>query len=157
VFPTDSQNFLSQQPEVQHWLLTRPVDSCELYNALCYLLPFIADADPAFAKLALDPDTWRRIVLSDPHITQEDRTTRLERIDGHFAHALNNALLHVLGSLANNHFLLIDDYLEHIRLRGGYTHLMPQYLFAVLFDKVAMLRGLCQDGFWTTPRIKCSQ
>ena len=53
--------------------------------------------------------------------------------------------LHALGGLANNHFLHIRDFLDHALLRGGYTHLMPHYLFAVLFEKVRVLRRLSQE------------
>ena len=55
-----------------------------------------------------------------------------------FGHILNNALLHVLGALANNNFMMIDDLLDHPFLVGGYSHLTPSYLFAVLFEKVAI-------------------
>jgi hypothetical protein len=55
---------------------------------------------------------------------------------------LNNALLHVLGVLANNHFEVIADLLDHPNLVGAYTRLMPYYLFAVLFEKVKILRAL---------------
>jgi hypothetical protein len=39
-------------------------------------------------------------------------------------------------------------------LRGGYTHLMPHYLFALLFEKVRALRGLSQEwpGLWDGQR-----
>jgi len=140
--PMNPEKFQARLPQVQSWLLSLPVDSLELCNALCYILPFVADADPAFAKLTLDPDTWRTLTLNNPDITEDERKTRLQMIEGYFAHVLNNALLHVFGSLANNHFLLIADYLDHPRLRGGYCHLKPHYLFAVLFEKVAILRAL---------------
>ena len=58
--------------------MSLPVDSTELANALCMALPFIADADPAFAKLALDPETWRSLVLTDRDITEEQRAKRLK-------------------------------------------------------------------------------
>jgi len=140
--PTNPERFLSCLFQVQNWLMSLPAGSAELCNVLCSILPFVADADPAFAKLALDPDTWRTLTLNNPDITEDERVTRLRMIDGYFARGLNNALLHVLGSLANNHFLLIADYLDHPRLRGDYCHLMPHYLFAVLFEKVAILRKL---------------
>jgi hypothetical protein len=133
-------------PEVRPWLMRLPVDSCELANALCMALPFIADSDPAFAKLALDPETWRGIVQADPNISEEDRAQRLTFIGGlAFAHWLNNSLLHVLGALANNNFLMIDDLLDHPFLVGAYSHLTPSYLFAVLFEKVAILRQLSEE------------
>jgi hypothetical protein len=55
---------------------------------------------------------------------------------------LNNSLLHVLAALANNHFEMIADLLDHPSLVGGYTGLMPHYLFAVLFEKVTVLHAL---------------
>ena len=140
--PVVPERFQTRLPEVQSWLMSLPLDSPELCNALCYILPFIADVDPRFAKLALDADTWRTLTLNDPNTTANERETRLRMIDGCFAHILNNALLHVLGALANNHFPLIADYLNHPRLRGGYCHLKPRYLFTVLFEKIAMLREL---------------
>jgi hypothetical protein len=134
--------------EIHSWLMRLPVDSTELANALCMVLPFIADADPSFAKLALDPATWRNVVHNDGDITEEQRAKRLKIVEGPwFAHVLNNAILHVLGSLANNHFLLIEDLLDHPHLVGGYTHLMPHYLFAVLFEKVAIVREFAQEGW----------
>jgi hypothetical protein len=135
--------------EIRRWLMSLPVDSTELANALCALLPFVADADPGFAKLALDPETWRNLVLANRNVNAEHRMKHLQLVGGQwFGHVLNNALLHVFGALANNHFLLIADYLDHPFLRGGYTHLMPHYLFAVLFDKVTILRQLAQEGSW---------
>jgi hypothetical protein len=89
-------------------------------------LPFVADADPAFAKKALDLSTWKNVTPW-------------------FEHVANNALLHVLGALANNHFMLIRDYLDHPCLYGNYTHLMPHYLFAVLFQKVSVLRQIAAE------------
>ena len=59
---------------------------------------------------------------------------------------LNNALLHVLGALANNHFMAIRDLLDHPNLIGSYTGLMPHYLFAVLFHKVKTIRNLAGVG-----------
>jgi hypothetical protein len=132
--------------EVRRWLMGLPVDSPELANALCMVLPFVADADPAFAKLALDPETWRNVVLNDQDIAEEERAKRLGVVEGPwFGHVLNNALLHVLGALANNHFRMIEDFLDHPFLIGGYSHLTPSYLLAVLFEKVAILRQLCEE------------
>jgi hypothetical protein len=133
-------------PKVRQWLMNLPVDSPELANALCMALPFVADADPGFAKLALDPETWRGVVQADRDITEEQRTKRVKCLDGPwFAHVLNNALLHVLGGLASNHFMMIEEFLDHPNLVGGYTHLMPHYLFAVLFEKVAILRRISEE------------
>jgi hypothetical protein len=40
----------------------------------------------------------------------------------------------------------IRDFLDHPNLRGRYTHLMPHYLFAVLVEKVATLRGMAVES-----------
>ena len=119
-----------------------PVEDCALWNALCMVLPWIADVDPGFARMALDKDTWRTLTVTNHALTAKERDERLRLIDGHFGHILNNALLHVLGVLANNQFLEIRHYLNHPNLRGGYTYHMPYYLFTVLFEKAAVLREL---------------
>jgi hypothetical protein len=65
-------------------------------------------------------------------------------VDGYLRHVLNSALLHILGAVANNHFEVIADLLDHPNLVGGYTPLMPHYLFAVLFEKVEVPRALAR-------------
>lgn len=123
-----------------------PVDNCGLFNALCMVVPLIADIDPAFAKLALDPETWRSVVMADATLSDHAKQERQKTIDqGFLRHVLNNALLHVLGALANNHFLSIREYLDHPCLFGGYTYLMPDYLFGVLLEKVRILRQLATE------------
>jgi hypothetical protein len=122
----NENDFWAALPEIKAWLLSLDAKNTALMNALCMVLPFIADVDPPFARKALDLDTW-------------------QDVNGFFRHVVNNALLHVLGALANNHFTLIRDYLEHPCLYGGYTWLMPHYLFAVLFQKVSILRQLTSD------------
>ena len=134
-------------PEVKRWFLSLPVDGSVLFNALSYVLTPVADLDPAFVKLALDPDTWRSIVRTDPTLDEPARLQRLRAIDhGHLPHAINNALLHVLAALANNHFGAIADFvvLDHPCLSGAYTGLIPHYLFAVLLEKVKTLRSLAR-------------
>jgi hypothetical protein len=134
-------------PEIRRWLMGLPVDSTELSNALCLVLPLVADADPGFAKLALDPKMWHSVILADRDITEQQRTERLKIVEGPwFAHILNNSLLHVLGSIANNHVRAIEDFFDHPNLVGGYTHLMPHYVFAVLFQKVETLRQMSRKG-----------
>lgn len=142
---------LSNVSEVQRWLMNLPVDSCELANGLCMVLPLIADADPAFAKMALDPETWRNVLMGDRDISEDERAKRLKFVGGlAFAHWLNNSVLHTLGAIANNNFLTIDDFLDHPFLIGGYSHLTPSYLLAVLLEKVAILRQLSEERpeFW---------
>jgi hypothetical protein len=117
--------FWAAIPEIEAWLLSLDPMDGRLWNPLCMVLPFVADFDPTFAKKALDLNTW-----GETHPW--------------FKHVVNNALLHVLASLANNHFMLIRDYLDHPCLMGRYTRLIPHYIFAVLFHKVSTLRQLVQ-------------
>ena len=132
-------------PEVKRWFLALPVDGSVLFNALSFVLAPVSDLDPAFAKLALDLDTWRSIVRTDQTLDEATRSRRLRAIDsGHLPHAINNALLHVLAALANNHFGVIADFLDHPCLSGAYTGLIPHYLFAVLLEKVKTLRSLAR-------------
>jgi hypothetical protein len=145
-FPSLDPTAFENLSKLQCWLMSLPVDSTELANALCMVLPLVADADPAIVKFALDTETWRNILLAGRDNTVEEQPKRLKWIDGlGFAHWLNNSLLHVLGALANNHFMLIEDFLDQPFLIGGYTHLMPHYLFAVLFEKVAILQTLSTE------------
>ncbi len=132
-------------PEVKQWFLALPPDGSVLFNALSYVLTPVSDHDPAFVKLALDPDTWRSIVRTDQTLDESARLQRLQAIDhGHLPHAINNALLHVLAALANNHFGVIADFLDHPCLSGAYSGLIPHYLFAVLLEKVKVLRSLAR-------------
>jgi len=132
-------------PEVKRWFLALPADGSVLFNALSVVLAPVSDLDPAFAKLALDLDTWRSIVRTDQTLDEATRSQRLRAIDsGHLPHAINNALLHVLAALANNHFGVIADFLDHPCLSGAYTGLIPHYLFAVLLEKVKTLRSLAR-------------
>jgi len=138
------ENLPARLPEVRRWLMGLPVN-WNVINVLCNVLPFIADVDPAFARLALEPETWRNIVLANRAITEEQRREQLEEIDGpSFAGGFNGALRNVLAALANNHFTAIEDFLDHPFLVGDDTDLMPHFIFAVLFQKVAILRQLAQ-------------
>ncbi len=60
-------------------------------------------------------------------------------------HGFNNALLHVIGSLANNQFDEIESFLNHPARIGGYTRLMPRYLVAVLHQKFRVLKELQRE------------
>ena len=123
-------------PEVKRWFLALSVDDSVLFNALSFVLAPVSDLDPAFAKLALDLDTWRSIVRTDQTLDEATRSQRLEAIDsGHLPHAINNALLHVLAALANNHFEVIADFLDHPCLSGAYTGLIPHYRLPIATEK----------------------
>ncbi len=130
-------------PQFKDWLMQIPPHSNQFYHSLCSGLPYIAYFDPAFAKLALDRTTWETIVERDPNMPAERRLHLLERFDGRmFRNVLNNALLHVFAALAGNHFFTIGELLDHPCIQGGYTHLMPYYLFAILLGKTRVLLRL---------------
>ena len=61
-------------PEVKRWFLALPVDGSILFNALSFVLAPVSDLDPAFAKLALDLDTWRSIVRTDQTLDEATRS-----------------------------------------------------------------------------------
>ncbi len=134
-------------PEARRWIMSRPVDGSDLWHLITVGLVPIADQDPAFAKLALDPETWRAVVLADRGIDEEIKVRGLAMVDGVFRRVLNNALLHVIGALACNHFESILGLLDHPDLPGGsYTTMMPHYLFAVLYEKVRVLHEMIRAG-----------
>ena len=84
---------------------------------------------------------------SNAAVSEEQRQKWFGQIEhGFFQHAVNNALLHVFAALGNNHFVQIGDYLDHPCLYGRYIDLMPHYLFALLFQKVSILRQLVSNG-----------
>jgi hypothetical protein len=144
----DSQDnlhrLIAQLPRVQKWLMNIDVDNkFQWYNSLCYIVPIIADADPSFARFALDGESWEATIRGNAELSDEQKGQRLESLkDRYFGHVLNNTLLHTFGALANNHFMQIRQWLDHPNLYGVYTDLMPRYLFAVLFQKVRVLRQL---------------
>jgi hypothetical protein len=97
--PTDAVEELCRNlPEAGRWIMSQQPDGSALWHLLTVGLVPVADLDPAFAALALDPETWRGIVLGDREIDEETRGRRLKMVDGYFRRVLNNALLHVMGS-----------------------------------------------------------
>jgi hypothetical protein len=142
-----AEEVLAALPEVKRWMLSLPPE-CQLMNVLCQLLPVIADADPRFVKKALDLRTWRWQVMANTTASEEERREWLNGIDGHgvFRCGVNNALLHNIAALGNNHFMAIRHFLKHPCIPGGYTGLIPHYLFALLFQKVSILRQIAAGG-----------
>jgi hypothetical protein len=136
----DRDALIAQLPD---WFLALAVDDTLLWNALSSTLPMLVDPKPQFVRRLLDPETWRDVVRGRPGLTEEDRAGNLECIDGAwFGHTLNNALLYVLGTVANNRHGLLPEFPDHPNLSGRYTHLMPHYLLGVLLAKVLALRTL---------------
>lgn len=127
-------------------LLEIPVDNSALWNALCLTAPILADADPAVLRRLLDPETYRKIVQADRDVPPETHQERLRILGKWFGHVLNNALLHGIAGLANNHFGEISGLLGHPDLMGRYTDLMAHYSLAVLFEKVSVLHELARGG-----------
>ena len=64
--------------ETRRWIMSQPLESSNLWHLLTVGLVPIADLDPAFAKLALDPETWRSMVIGDVEIEEEakERSSR---------------------------------------------------------------------------------
>lgn len=135
-FPTRSIN------AVKRWMLAGSTQDVKLYNPLCVLLPAIADQDPNFARMILDARIWRTRILANAALTEDERRKELSRLDGYFGYVLNNALLHVVAALANNHFMKIRLFLDCPDISGRYTPHLPRYLFAILFAKVRVLSDL---------------
>jgi hypothetical protein len=136
----DREALIARLPD---WFLGLAVDEAMLWNALCSTLPLLVDPNPDFIRQALDPETWRSIVLTKPGLTLRDRARKLAFLDGYwFGHVLNNALLHVLGAAANNRHDLLLKLMDHPNLSGMYLHLMPHYILGVLLAKVRALRAL---------------
>jgi hypothetical protein len=145
---TDHEQVLRENlPQIKRWLFGLRVDTPILWNAFSFLLPFIADYDQPFVKLAFDLNAWQATIAANVSLPDDERQAWLRMLEGGvIRHVMNNGLLHVLGALANNHFWDIGDYLEHPSLFGCYTALMPHYLFAVLYHKVAILQQLAAEA-----------
>ncbi|WP_152054390.1 hypothetical protein [Tautonia marina] len=124
-----------------------PVDNSALWNALSLVAPILADADPSLLRRLLDPETYRRRVDADRDVPPETFQERQRILGKWFGHVLNNALLHAVAGLANNHFGEIAGLLGHPNVQGRYTDLMLHYTFAILFEKVRILHGLARGGF----------
>jgi len=140
------QSLVDQLPEVERWILSRGVDDFILYDALCIALPLLVDPAREFVRRALAPETWRGLVLDQHELTPREQAEKLRWIEGDvFRNVLNNALLHVIGSAANNHFDLILDLLDHPVLLGGYTDMFPHYIFGVLHAKIVALQRLAME------------
>lgn len=129
----------------KHWLLAGSVQSTQLWNALTAgVLPAVADHDPAFAKRLLSWEDWWLRIATNPTLSESERDAELDGVCNKlpFKLVLHNALLHVIGSLANNHFMEIRPLLAQPEFVGRYGPLIPHYLLANLFGKVRVLTDL---------------
>jgi hypothetical protein len=134
----------------KQWLLAASVQSSQLWNALSAgVLPAIADHDPAFARRLLSWEDWWLRIATNPMLSESERDAELDFVCNKimFKHVIHNAILHVMGSLANNHFMEIRPLLGHAEFVGRYGPLMPHYLLANLLAKVKVLTDIRSVSF----------
>lgn len=154
-----SERLLSRFDKFQDWFLGAGPDVCFVANEMCLMLPICVEFAMDFVRRAFDLEGRLERIRSDVSLDDGERTQRLKEWSGPFPmHGFNNALLHVIASLANNHFDQIESFLNHPARIGGYTGLMPHYLVAVLHQKVRILDELSREeserrgGTWPVPR-----
>jgi hypothetical protein len=131
--------------QIVDWLLSLPLDDARLWNSLCILLPVVAMQDEQRAWELLNPQFWANRLSGDENWTplKDSKMDAEEYIRSvWFNNILNNSMLHVLAALANNRFIGIARFLQLETYRGGYTKLMPAYLFSVFCEKVLILKQL---------------
>jgi hypothetical protein len=150
--PGASQRLLSQLDEFKEWLLAPAREVCSVTNEMCSMLPICVELDLDFVRRAFDLEARLARIRSDSSLGEEQRRRTLHEWTGYFPmHGFNNALLHVIASLANNHFDQIESFLGHPARAGGYTGLMPHYLVAVLHQKVRVLNELLREDSGQRP------
>jgi hypothetical protein len=154
-----SERLLSRFDDFQDWFLGAGPDVCFVANEMCLLLPICVEFALDFVRRAFDLEGRLERIRSDVLFDGRERTQRLKEWSGPFQmRGFNNALLHVIASLANHHFDQIASFLDHPARIGGYTGLMPHYLVAVLHQKVRILEELSHEeserrgGTWPVPR-----
>jgi hypothetical protein len=131
----------------KNWFLGPAPEPVFVVNAMCSVLPTCVDLDLEFVREAFDLERRIARIRSDHSASEEERTRRLHDWSCLVVmHGFNNALLHVIAALANNHFDQIERFLDHpARNSGFYTGLMPHYLVAVLHQKVRILNELRRE------------
>jgi hypothetical protein len=140
------ERLLSRFDEFRDWFLGARPDLVFVINTMCLLLPICVELDLDFVRRAFDLEGRLERIRSDTSLDEEERTQKLNEWSGPIPrHGFNNALLHVIASLANNHFDQIEPFLDHPARIGGYTGLMPHYLVAVLHQKVRILDELSHE------------
>lgn len=142
-----SERLLTEFDEFKNWFLGPSPDFIFVINAMCYLLPLCVELDLDFVRRAFNLEGRLARIRSDLSAGEEERKRRLDEWSRLVVmHGFNNALLHVIASLANNHFDQIEHFLDHpARDTGVYTGLMPHYLVAVLHQKVRVVNELLRE------------
>ena len=145
--PGATERLLSKWDEFKDWFLGPAPDFIFVINAMCYLLPSCVEFDLDFVRRAFDLESRIARVRSDSSAGEEEQKKRLDEWSRPvLMHGFNNALLHVIASLANNHFEQIESFLDHpARDSGFYTWFMPHYLMAILHQKVRILKELLRE------------
>ena len=132
----------------KRFLLDGSTDDVGYYNEYIAILAALADGEPAFVKGMLDPGAWQERIESNPKLSDEERPRQLQRLiapvpRGYFRLVMHNALLHVIGALANNRFGELASYIEHPEFVGRYSPLVPHYLYANLLAKSHVIGKHC--------------
>jgi hypothetical protein len=142
-----SERLLSEFDEFKNWFLGPSPDVIFVINAMCYLLPLCVELDLDFVRRAFDLEERLARIRSDSSAGEEEQKRKLNEWSRLvIMHGFNNALLHVIAALANNHFDQIESFLDQpARDSGFYTWLMPHYLVAVLHQKVRILNELWRE------------
>ena len=113
------------------------------FVAYDWLLPLLADVDPAWSVQVLDRSRMEHVVRTDRNLSPVERNLRLRQLSCSFVtNYLSSAHALVMGSLANNHFCEIDNLFGHPEIFGSANSLMTELVFAVLHRKVEVLRLL---------------
>ena len=141
-------------PLVNDWYLeTAPLVDGQ-FAAFDFLLPQLAEFDPALAVKALDRQRMKRRVRHDPQLLPNERAKRLKTLDGRIhSSCLSCSLALAMETLANNHFCKIGNLLELPELYGSWNSFMAPFLFRTLYRKVEVLRRLVK----TAPSGMCSE
>ena len=136
---------------VRRWFLALPINRRLDPGLPAALLPVLAEADPAFARRAIDPLALEAAVRADRSLTPSDVSRYVGYFRGYFYRsAVSSALARVLAALANNRFDEIGRFLDLPEVHGNWKGAMPRFVFAVLLGKVTVLRGLARsDGLGT--------
>ena len=116
------------------------------FAAYDWLLPLLAEVDPAWSAQILDRSGMEHVVRTDRHLSPLERDQRLHALRCPFvSNYLSSAHALVMGNLANNHFCEIANLFGHPEIFGSANSLMTEIVFAVLHRKVEVLRRLSRE------------
>ena len=148
--PRNSEDTARSVEAMKRWLRTGSPHNLVLWDCLVGVLPMIADREPDFAWNLLDLDDWRKRAEAVRFASDVRRTD--SDVERHLTNVIHNAVIHVIGALANNHFSEVKAYLDHPAFVGQSARLVPRYLMAVLCGKVYVLQKLCPNTSITDRR-----